>query len=236
MTHKQVRLWNRLLEDLFEDMLRFIYPSPEEDLDMKRGFEFMVEQIEKGVDPEEDYSDDMVRTVVKAFGPGGEENWLFVYGKGVGGENLAEQMFLHISIVGIRCKRWIRPWVIFLDIGEGRDYSRWTDSAKPERIRYDVFRVSDQSDDVLAASDNPFALAVLAAKKGLLKDKVTEEELLEQKLYVAKVLLGKEAWLPAKVDKLMAFLKGYIVLEDKMEKVFEERISRYAISLPFFEK
>ena len=224
MTHKQLRLWNKVLEELFGDMLRFIYPSPGEYLDMERGFEFMVAQVEKGVDPEEDYSDDMVRTVVKASGPDGEENWLFVYGEGVGGENLAEQMFLHISLVSYRSKRWVRPWVIFLDMGAGADYRPWTDSSNPERIRYDLFRFLDHSDEMLATSDNPFALAVLAAKKGLLKGRVTEAELLEQKTGVAALILAREELAPRKREALLNLLREVVELDEKSEKVFGERV------------
>jgi hypothetical protein len=49
----------------------------------------------------------------------------------------------------------------------------------------------DYDDKGLTESNNPFAMVVLAAKKALLRGKDLDEELLKQKLLIAKLLYRK---------------------------------------------
>ena len=39
-------LWKGILEDLFDDFLRFFYPNADEIFDMSRGFEFLDKELE----------------------------------------------------------------------------------------------------------------------------------------------------------------------------------------------
>lgn len=79
---------------------------------------------------------------------------------------------------------------------------------------YNTLRISEFSDEELENSENPFAVVILAARKALLTGKIPEKALMEEKLLLARMLLGKKRFPRAKIKKIMAFLKKYISLSD----------------------
>lgn len=94
--------------------------------------------------------------------------------------------------------------------GVYRDRCLWTNLT----YEYKTLCIEDYSDDILAASPNPFAAAMLIAKEALLKAETDDEEdnlLLEQKLLIFKLLranmpvFGEE-----KTRALLYFLYHYV--------------------------
>jgi hypothetical protein len=42
---KDDTLWKSLLEDIFDDLLRYLYPDADEIFDMERGFDFLDKEL-----------------------------------------------------------------------------------------------------------------------------------------------------------------------------------------------
>jgi len=53
MRRKNDQLWNSLLEDVFDDLLRFVFPEADKVFDMQRGFEFLDKELNE-LTPEPD--------------------------------------------------------------------------------------------------------------------------------------------------------------------------------------
>jgi hypothetical protein len=54
MQRKNDALWKGILEEVFDDMLRFIFPDIDKVIDLKRGFVFLDKELEQMYpDPEE---------------------------------------------------------------------------------------------------------------------------------------------------------------------------------------
>jgi len=91
--------------------------------------------------------------------------------------------------------------------------------------QYNTLNISEPTDEELEKSNNPFAIVMLAARKALLAGKIPEKELLEQKLLVAKLLLGKKQFSHKKIKAILTFLKGYIVFDKKeTNRIFDKQI------------
>ena len=90
---------------------------------------------------------------------------------------------------------------------------------------YNTFKIIDQDDAELEASDNPFAMAVLTAKLALSGQRMKDEQLFERAYDLAKRLLGKQ--IPKdRIRKLMAFLRYYVRFENQdLNHKFEQEMN-----------
>ena len=76
------------------------------------------------------------------------------------------------------------------------------------------------------ASDNPFAMVVLAAKKALLGGKNLDEELLKQKLLIAK-LLYRKGFRKRKIHAILSFLHNYVSFaKPETNRIFERELDK----------
>ena len=92
--------------------------------------------------------------------------------------------------------------------------------------QYNTLRILDYDDIDLMASDNPFALVILAAKKALLRGKGLDEELLKQKLSIAK-LLYRKGFKKRKIRAILSFLHNYVSFaEPETNLIFEKELDK----------
>ncbi|MBS1663428.1 MAG: hypothetical protein JST68_20465 [Bacteroidetes bacterium] len=89
-------LWKGMLEDTFDDFLRFIFPNADELFNISQGFEFLDKELVK-VYPEPEKGSDtrLVDKLVKVYKQDGSEEWILVHVE-VQGRNekgFAERMF-----------------------------------------------------------------------------------------------------------------------------------------------
>src|SRR5215217_3000477 len=69
-------LWKGLMEDIFEDFLRFLVPDADQKFDLKRGFEFLSQELDQLFPPEgNEYRPLIIDKLVKVFRKDGEEEW-----------------------------------------------------------------------------------------------------------------------------------------------------------------
>ena len=61
------------MEDIFEDFLRFLVPDADQKLDLKRGFEFLSQELDQLFPPEgNEYRPLIIDKLVKVFRKDGE--------------------------------------------------------------------------------------------------------------------------------------------------------------------
>jgi hypothetical protein len=73
-------LWKGILEEVFEDFLRFVFPHAESIFDMKKGFIFLDKELsEMYPEPDKDSSTRFVDKLVQVFMRNGKEKYLLVH-------------------------------------------------------------------------------------------------------------------------------------------------------------
>lgn len=77
MRKKDDLLWKGILEDLFDDFLRFMHPDADSIFDFSRGIEFLDKELDQLFPPEEnEYSLKLVDKLAKVYKKDGEEEWV----------------------------------------------------------------------------------------------------------------------------------------------------------------
>jgi hypothetical protein len=73
-------LWKSMLEDIFDDFLRFFFVNAEELFDLERGFEYLDKELEQLFPPEGDqWSPKYVDKLVKVYNKCGLEEWVLIH-------------------------------------------------------------------------------------------------------------------------------------------------------------
>ena len=184
-----------MLEEVFDDLLRFVFQMADQIIDMNRGFEFLDKELaEMYPEPEKDSDTRFVDKLVKVFRVDGQEEWFLVHIE-VQGETddraeFAKRMFRYFYRILDRDRKLVTAIAIFT----GADGNRMPDRYEYEFLntrlvyQYNTLCILDYSDEELASNENPFALVMLAAKKALASRKDVDAKLLEGKLFVFRKL------------------------------------------------
>ncbi len=232
MRRKNDLLWKGMIEEVFDDLLRFIFPGADDVFDMQRGFEFLDKELnEMYPEPGKNSDTRFVDKLVKVFRLDGHEEWLLVHieVQGHTDKQFPERMFRYYYRIFDRYQQPITAIAIFTGPnGSGMpDRYSYHFLGTSLSYRYNTFCITDPADEALASSENPFALVVLAAKKALLAGRIPEQALLEQKLLVARLLLAKEKYTRQKINMILVFLRNYILFEDQQtNSIFDEQIDQ----------
>ena len=222
-------LWKAILEDVFDDFLRFFIPNAEELFDFSRPFEFLDKELEQILLVErDDFAPRYVDKLVKVFTKVGEEQWILVHIEVQGSTDKAfsHRMFQYFYRIYDRYQRPITAFAILTDRNRRFKPEKFSQVYLGTSIDYkfNVYKVFEQDAEALGLSTNPFAMIVLTVLVALQKGKVTEEELLQQKVELLKRLVSKRfSW--GKIEALMGFLKLYVRFGKRENDVkFDEAI------------
>jgi hypothetical protein len=224
-------LWKGMLEEVFDDLLRFVFPGADRIFDMSRGFEFLEKELgEMYPEPEKQTNTKFVDKLVKVFQKDGIEQWVLchVEVQGKNDKEFAKRMFKYYARIFDRFDRPMTAIAIFT----GRDGKKLPGIYVHKYVgtelmyKYNTLCILDYDDRYLIASRNPFALVVLAAKKALLKGKNLDEVLLDEKLAIAKLLI-KRGYSEGKTTAILSFLHNYVRFEKpETNRIFEHEIDR----------
>jgi len=211
-------LWKGVLEDLFDDFLRFFYPDANELFNFNKGFEYLDKELEQLFPPEADnYATRYVDKLVKVFTISGEEEWILVHVEvqGYADRDFARRMFQYYSRIFDQYDKPITAFAIFADTNKNFHPKYYERVFLGTRLYYgyNSYKIIDQDDAKLEASNNPFAMAVLSAKISLSRPALNDQQLFEAAYDLAKRLLAKQ--IPKqKIRKVMTFLRYYLRFEN----------------------
>ena len=228
-------LWKVVLEEVFDDLLRFLFTDADKVYDMDRGFEFLEKELAE-MHPEPDKRSDtrFADKLVKVFHRDGEEEWVLTHIE-IQGETktedrplFGERMFRYFCRVWDRYQKPVSAVAVFT----GRDGKKMPGQFKyayrKTRLlfEYQTLSILDFTDEELEQSDNPFAQVVLAARLSLLEGKMPKEDLLARKVLIASRLLRK-GFPMKKIRAIFVFLENYVLFEDQeMNRIFRENSVR----------
>ena len=219
MAKKYDYLWKGIVEDLFEYLLRFLYPAADKVFDLSRGVTFLDAELEQLFPPEDDeYTPKVVDKLAKLYTRDGREEWVLLHIEiqGQYRQDFAKRMLTYYTRI---LDKYDRPITAYAILTEG---SRKLRPNSYERLflgkrllyEYNVFKVAEQDEERLYADENPFALAVLVAKAAFAGKKIGDRRerdnvLLETKRRLMHAMLGRD--IPKdKIRSLIIFLTYYV--------------------------
>lgn len=222
-------LWKSILEDVFDDFLLFFHPQADSVFDLTKGFEFLDKELEQLFPPEsETYATRFVDKLVKVFCKDGDDQWVLVHieVQGYRDPDFAKRMFAYYYRILDKYDKPISAFAILTNDEHAFCPERYERSFWGTRITYEFnsYKIVEQDEAELLASDNPFALVVLTAKAALKSKKLSEKEALLLKTDLVRRLLSKQIS-KTKIRKLMTFIKYYVRFENsETERKFEEAL------------
>lgn len=227
-------LWKVVIEEVFADLLRFIYPDADQKYAMERGFEFLDKELaELHMEPEEGKDSRFADKLVKVYRRDGVEQWLLLHievqGDTSDRDAFAERMFTYFYRIRDHYPgKKITAVAIFTGEEGERMPGQFTYEYEDTLLiyKYRTLAIKSFTDQELEESPNPFAQVIIAARLRLLEETVPEEQLLDFKVLAAKRLLEK-GFEMGKVRSIFNFLRNY-VLFDKPEtnRNFDNKIKQ----------
>ena len=222
------------MEEVFPDLLRFIYPDADDEYNMERGFEFLDKELaELNPQPDEEKDSRFADKLVKVYHRNGVEEWVLLHVEVQGDtqdrDAFAERMYTYFYRIRDRYPgRLVSALAIFTGENGNRMPGKYSYEYRGTRLTYEYPTVSilDYSDEELDKSNNPFAQVVVAAKMRLQEGKVPEDELLNNKLLAARKLTEKGFGME-KIRAIFNFLRNYVLFEKpetnrKFDNLFKE--------------
>ncbi len=222
-------LWKAILEDIFEDFLRFFFPDADDIFDFSKGFEYLDKELEQLFPPEDDHFETRyVDKLVKVYTKSGQEEWILVHieVQGYSDKEFPGRIYRYYSRIFDKYDKKITAFAIFTDDQAGFHPNKFEQEFLGTKLTftYNTYKILDQPDDELLETDNPFAMVVLTAKIAIRAKKITEKQLYNLKYNLAKRLLVKKI-AKGKIRVLMNFLKFYIRFENsETERKFDRDI------------
>ncbi len=213
-------LWKVIVEEIFADLLRFIYPDADHVYDMERGFEFLDKELAE-LDPQPDERKDsrFADKLVKVYHRDGVEEWVLLHVEVQGDTNnreaFAERMFTYFYRIRDHHKgRPVTALAIFTGHDGGQMPGKYSYEYRGTKLTYayPTLSIKAFSDEELENSPNPFAQVIVAARIRLMEEKVSEDQLLDIKLSAAKRLIEK-GFNREKIRAIFNFLRNYVLFE-----------------------
>lgn len=224
-------LWKSILEDIFDDFLKFFFPDADALFDLEKGFEYLDQELEQLFPPEGDqFSPKFVDKLVKVYSRSGREEWVLVHieVQGYRDHTFADRMFTYYYRIWDKHRKPVTAFAILTDDCEHYHPLEFVQRCLGTSIcfRFNSFKVLDQSEQDLATSDNPFAQAIFITKTALIGKRLSANDLYRLKIDLAKRLLtcNIPKW---KIGRLMNFLQFYVRLgSSELDREFDLEIDR----------
>ena len=219
MAKKDDLLWKGILEEVFDDFLRFMHSNADEVYDLKKGIEFLDKELEQLFPPEEDeFTPKVVDKLAKVYSREGEEKWILIHVEVQGRyqKDFPKRMFTYYYRIFDKYNRRISAYVIFTDGSKVERSGTYEEAYQGTRLnyRFNTYQLALQNEEELLKSNNPFAIAILvgrtAFKGNRAKDSQERDvELMKLKLQLLRKLTEKKI-AKKKISALMDFLRYYV--------------------------
>ncbi len=210
-------LWKGILENTFDDFLRFVFKDADKLLDLEKGFQFLDKELEQLFPSDDAGHPKFVDKLVKVCTKEGKDEWILVHVEvqGYNDENFALRMFTYFYRILDRYRKPVTAIAILTD--NNKDF-------RPTTYQYDflgtknvfsfnTYKVIDQQQAVLSSISNPFAIVVLTVLLALKNKQLNDEDIFSLKLDIVRNL-QKHAISEEKRRALMNFLRFYVRFAD----------------------
>ncbi len=212
-------LWKGILEDLFDDFLRFYFPESVDLFDFNRKFEFLDKELEQLFpQQQDDFSPKYVDKLVKVFTKKGKEEWILIHieVQGSRDKNFAKRMFTYRYRILDKYDKPITSLAILTDKHKSYKPNVYSYEFMGNELfyKFNIYKVLDANEKELKQSKNPFAVVVRVVKTALKQGRLPDERLFELKIELVRELLRKD-FTKEKIRSLLQFLKLYIRFDNQ---------------------
>ncbi|EEI90882.1 hypothetical protein HMPREF0765_3429 [Sphingobacterium spiritivorum ATCC 33300] len=236
MKQKDDYLWKGVLEDVFDDFLRFLYPDADSVFDLSRGITFLDKELEQLFPPEgNEFAPKVVDKLAQVYTHDGMEEWVLIHVEvqGTCRKDFASRMFTYYYRILDKYHKRITAFAILTEASKKPRPNVYEEEFMGTSIQYrfNTYKIAEQDTDRLLASDNPFALVVLTAKAAFvgknLNDKdESDKALLQTKIQLARELLERNMS-KEKIRGLMNFLRYYVRFDNsEVNTIFEQEVEK----------
>lgn len=239
MIRNEDSLWKGLLEDTASDFIRFFHPDADETLDLEKGIQFLDKELEQVFLPENElFSSTVVDKLIKVFTKDKKEGWVLFHieFQGKFTREFGKRMHAYFYRLLDKYKKRISAHAIFTEASHKPRPGTYKLEFMGTELGYkfNAYKITDQTDEELKASDNPFAIAILAARAAIagkrIKDRMKRDLFIKDlKIELIRHLISKEMALK-KRRTLFNFINFYIRFE------FEETKARFDKELHILTK
>ncbi len=223
---RQDILWKGLLEWLFEDMLRFVFPDADRVFNLQAPMDFMDKELaqicaQPGGHSLVRFVDKLVKVKLKKQ-PG---KYALIHMEIQGRTKVkdrpmfGERMFRYFNL--IFAKHQHRYPIASIAIFTGEDghllIKSYAYSFMTTRLpfQYSTININALSDEELSSSKNPFAWVLFIAKQAMLRGSDREVQLLEKKWIMFQKLYDHGLLKDQKLQAILNFMEHYLPFEDK---------------------
>lgn len=236
MKQKDDYLWKGILEDVFDDFLRFLHPDADRVFDLSRGITFLDKELEQLFPPEDDeFAPKVVDKLAQVYTHDGKEEWVLIHVEvqGTYRRDFSLRMFTYYYRILDKYHKRISAYAILTEASKKPRPNTYEEEFMGTGIsyRFNMYKIAEQDDEALLASNNPFALVVLTAKaafagKNLNNGSQSDEALLRVKIQLARELLIRRI-AKGKIRGLMNFLRYYVRFDNsEVNTIFEQEVEK----------
>jgi hypothetical protein len=157
-------LWKSILENTFDDFLRFFFENADELFDINKGFTFLDKELDDITPAENLRAPKFVDKLIKVYTRSEDYVLFHVEVQGYRDRDFEQRMFTYISRLIDKYKRPIVAIAILTDksktfrpVAYQYDYEGITSIV----YQFTVYKVLDQKEEALLKDNNPFATLIL---------------------------------------------------------------------------
>lgn len=211
-TLRRDELWKRIIRSSFQSAIHFFFPKFCDEVDWPRGYEFLDKEL-PSIRPKSRQRGRIADVLAKVWLKTGEELWIVIHieVQGQTDQHFDRRMYVYQYRADDRFNVDIVGLAILVDENPGfRPFfykkERWGTS-----VRYDflAYKLLDADPAELAASDNIFATVMLIARHGMKRNLLSDEKLMELKMYALRKL-RQDGFSRDEITGVLVFIENYV--------------------------
>ncbi|MDR1729450.1 MAG: hypothetical protein LBR52_02180, partial [Prevotellaceae bacterium] len=174
---------------------------------------------------EDEFSVKIVDKLAKVYTREGIEEWILIHCE-VQGEykpDFPQRMYTYFYRIFDKYNKRISAYAILTEKSPKARVDKYATEFLGTRLEYhyNVYKISQQSEEELLQSGNPFAMIVLTARSVLKQNRLDDDTLMEIKLKLARKFFEK-SFDKKKIRSIMNFLNSYIRFENTENNIIFE--------------
>ena len=221
--------WQTILEDFFEQFVAFCLPTLYHKIDWEKGYTMLDKELKK-ISKDSEMGNRIVDKLIKIYTKEGEEKWILIHieVQGRPEAGFSERMYVYQSRIFSKYGRPVLSLAILTDGNKNwrPDYyqsSLW--GCFSIKMTFPIIKVLDYRSRIeeLEASQNPFAMVILAQLAALEKNK--PEQKIKFKIHLTRNLYSR-GWKKDEILKLYTFLDWILELPSDYEIQYHQEVEK----------
>lgn len=228
---KTDKAWKEVIEELFEDFVKFFMPDLYEIVDFSKGYEFLDKEFNT-LFPESETEDKRLDKLIKIFLKNGQEQWVLIHTEiqSYTDKNFEKRMYQYYSRIFDKYDKDIEAIAIFTFSGDSNKGNKYEKKFLKTKLIYEyrTYDISKQNENELKIIKNPFALVTIAALKAI-NHIDTDENNAKFKKELLKLLL-QSGYSKKESESIFRFLNFiYEIKNPIIRKEFYQEVNEMAL-------